>query len=993
MDRIKKLLHKEIVRYIVAGACTTAVNLISFFILRLVTDLSRSAVSTIAISLSILFAFFVNKFFVFISEKKSIWVILSEFCSFVGMRLFAMLVEIVGTNLLCDSFRYNEFVSKMLIQVVVMVINYIFSKCFIFKEKKETVSIKKFTKENYVLILSFVIPAIFLLGVWIAEKIGPFGGNSLTMVDSLHQYLPFFSDYYDKLTNEGSLFYTWNIGLGSNFLAIIAYYMACPLNFIVVIFGKSHIYIAMCLLISIKIALSGLTFASYAANKIKDKHSLCIIIFSVAYALSNYVIGYSWNLMWMDCIMILPLIMKGYDKLVEEGDIKLYTLSLFYGLLCNYYICFMICIFLVLQFFLTNHHGIKKFFINGLKFAGASILAAAMSSFILIPAYLGLNTTASAERVFPEASWYGSIWDMIKQMFYLTSPIKSQQFDGGVNLYCGSICMILIFMYLFNTKIKLWDKIRNVLLIVFLMASFNNQLLNYIWHGFHDQYGIPNRFSFLFIFVLLALSCETLHKIDKIELPGILFSIAMGFGFIIICSRNFSLENHAMLYTEIFLAIYAVAFIALKLTKGIAVKIITVILVGVCLTETVLNGIHGYDSNGYVDISQYFGEEEALFEAIDSLDVKDKEYRMEFANTTVVDESIYYNIKSVSLFGSTVSADLVNAMHGLGFYTGANEFLFDGANPVSMAALDIRYLFRRQDEYNPYDLDLIGTVEGIDIYQNRYALSTGYMVKEELLDWDKSGNNMFDSVNKFVEKATGIAGVFSQLYPEVVPVSSSCEVTHDGSLSEWYSYKKTESGICNFKLDFTITEERNDIYIIANSSGINKVRIYINDVEENYDRLQNQTYHVGHLVQGDKVTVEYCFRDTQAESGTARLAVATFNWNAFEQAYKILSEKQMNTSVFEDGYVKGTINLEEAGLMFTSIPYDKGWTVFVDGKETDIKTVANAFIAVPLEAGSHTIEFEYFPPGLKIGILITVLGWIVMALLMVLKGKKTKAIV
>ncbi len=989
MDKMKQLLQKEIIRYTVAGACTTAVNFISFFILRLITDLPRSVVSVISISLAIIFAFFANKFLVFISEKKSIWILVREFCSFVGMRLFAMFVEVIGTNLLCDSFKYNELVSKILIQIVVLVLNYIFSKCFVFKENK--VSIKELVKENYVIILSFLIPLVFLLGVWIAEGIGPFGGHSLTMVDSLHQYLPFFSDYYDKLVNEGSLFYTWNIGLGSNLLAIIAYYVACPLNFFVILFDRSHIYIAMCLLIGIKIALSGFTFASYAAYKCKNKHNVYIIIFASAYALCNYVIGYSWNVMWMDCFMILPLIMKGYDKLIEEEDAKLYIFSLFYGLMCNYYICFMICIFLVLQFFLTNHHKVKKFFTDGLRFAGSSILAAAMSAFILIPAYLGLNTTASAKRVFPEAEWYGSIWDMIKQMFYLTKPIKSQQFDGGVNLYCGSICMILLFVYLLHTKIKLMDKIRNVLLLVFLMASFNNELLNYIWHGFHNQYGIPNRFSFLFIFVLLALSFEALSKLDKMELPGILFSVAMGFLFIIVCNKHFRLENHAMLYTEIFLAVYAAAFIAIKLTKGVGKKVVAIILVCVCLTETIINGAKGYDSNGYVNIEQYFGDEKSLEAAIESLDCRDKEYRMEFVNTTVVDEPVYYNIKSVGLFGSTVSNDLVSAMHGLGFYTGANEFLFDGANPVSMSVLGVRYLFRRDAEYNPYDLELIGTVSGIDIYQNKYALSTGFMVKDTLLDWDESYGNMFDSVNAFTEKASGIAGVFSQLYPDVAAAANGYEVTHDSNLSERYSYSRTKDDAGSPKLSFEITEEKDDIYIIANSNGINKIRIYINDVEENYERLQNQTYHVGHVVKGDKITVEYCFRDKPPKSGTLKLNVASFNQAAFEKAYEILSANQMSIKTFEDGYVKGKINIEEDGMMFTSIPYDAGWTVFVDGEETDIRTVAGAFIVVPLKAGSHTIVFDYYPPGLKVGFLITIIGWLIMAILMTLSGKRKRS--
>ena len=313
MDTIKKLLKKEIVRYVIAGGATTVVNIVSFYLLRMFTGLSRSGANVIAISLAILFAFFANKFFVFTESSKKDAVTLSrEFISFVGTRLLAMLVEVVGTNLLCDSFRCNEFLSKIIIQFFVVVINYVFGKCFVFKKKK--LSIRLFMKKNYIILLAGLLPACFLLGVWIAEKIGPFGGNSLTMVDSLHQYLPFFSDYYDKLQNEGSLFYTWDIGLGSNMLSIIAYYIACPINFLVVLFKQEHIYIAMSLFIGIKIILSGMSFAYYMREKCEEqgKYQAVILIFSTAYALSNYIIGYSWNLMWMDCILILPLIMAGF---------------------------------------------------------------------------------------------------------------------------------------------------------------------------------------------------------------------------------------------------------------------------------------------------------------------------------------------------------------------------------------------------------------------------------------------------------------------------------------------------------------------------------------------------------------------------------------------------------------------------------------------------------------------------------------------------------
>lgn len=990
VDKIKKLMEKEMVRYVIAGGLTTAVNLVSFFVLRLLTSLTRSEANVVAIMLAIIFAFFANGFYVFRSEqRKTVSQIVREFVSFVGMRLFAMLVEVVGTNLLCDSFRYNEFVSKIIIQVVVLVINYIFSKCFVFKKDKKP--IRQVIADNYIMLICFIIPAVFMAVLWVVAEIGPFGGHSLTMVDSLHQYLPFFSDYHDKLTNEGSLFYTWDIGMGSNLLDIIAYYMACPLNFIIVLFDREHLYIAMCLLISVKVALSGLTMASYLGHKCGDKNNLFIIPFALAYALSNYVIGYSWNLMWMDCILILPLVMQGFEQMTEDGsNYKLYTLSLFYGLLCNYYICFMICVFLVIQFILTNHKNIYKLAEDTLRFAGTSVLAAAMASFLLIPAYIGINTTASATRVFPKSDWYGSIWDMIKQMFIFTEPIKSQSFDGGVNLYCGTFAILLIGIYIFNTKIRWYDKLRNVIILVFLMASFNNTLLNYIWHGFHDQYGIPNRFSFLFIFVLLTMGYEAVVNTDRSQIIGVVIGVIAAFGFLMYADKNIQLEKTVATATWALFAVYSAALIAMSLVKGKGRFVVSVVLAILCMTEIVYSAAKGYESNGTVNIPDYYGGEKSLQAAIDSVKHKGFHYRTELNGTKVVDESTYYNMQGVSLFGSTVSSDLVNAMHGLGFYTGANEFLFDGANPVSSSVLGIRYVFRRQDEYMSYDMNYVDTVDGVDVYQNDKALRPGFMVNDELKSWTSEASNMFDSINNFVEKSTGIAGVFSQIYPEVTGSSHDITITHNDPFSEYYALSDIKSGIYSFELTFDITDEQDDLYIIANCNGITKIRIYVDGVEQNYERLQYQTYHVGHLAKGANVSVEYCFSAGVPDNTSARLTLATLNPEAYKQAYLRWSDEQMKINTFEDGYVKGHISPKTPGLMFTSIPYDSGWTAYVDGRKAEVQTVAGAFVALDLDAGDHVIELKYFPRGLKAGIVLTLTGWLILALLMNAKAIREK---
>ena len=201
-------------RYLIAGGCTTAVNLVTFFLLRVITPISRNTCNAIAIAMAIAFAYFANKFFVFQSKKKGFYATLVESVQFVGARLVSMVVEILGLAILCDTFRIHELASKLLVQVIVLVLNYVFSKLIVFKEKKP---FHENMQDNWCYYLSFAIVAVVMLVVCIAEKIAPFGENSLTLVDSVHQYLPFFSELRDKLLHERSLLYTWNVALGLEF--------------------------------------------------------------------------------------------------------------------------------------------------------------------------------------------------------------------------------------------------------------------------------------------------------------------------------------------------------------------------------------------------------------------------------------------------------------------------------------------------------------------------------------------------------------------------------------------------------------------------------------------------------------------------------------------------------------------------------------------------------------------------------------------------------
>ena len=159
----------------------------------------------------------------------------------------------------------------------------------------------------------------------------PFGDHGVLIIDSLHQYLPFFTEFHEKLVNNESFLYSMGGGLGINFWATIAYYLASPMNFLLVLFPKRNMMDVMALFIVLKLGLCGCTFSWYLAYKEKGK-SYFPVLFGTMYALSSFMIGYYFNLMWFDSIAMLPLVMLGIERIVKGGNGKMFCVSLFYAL-------------------------------------------------------------------------------------------------------------------------------------------------------------------------------------------------------------------------------------------------------------------------------------------------------------------------------------------------------------------------------------------------------------------------------------------------------------------------------------------------------------------------------------------------------------------------------------------------------------------------------------------------------------------------------------
>ena len=207
---------------------------------------------------------------------------------------------------------------------------------------------KKF-RWNYTA-LAFAIPCVGMLFVMLISKYEPFGKYSMLYSDMYHQYYPFFVAFRRAIRSGSGLLYTWSVGMGMDYLGLISYYLASPLNLLSVLVPEVWLLEFFSLLVPVKLGFAGMFFAIFL-KKLFGKNDASIAVFGGFYGLCAWALGYQWNVMWLDTFALLPLVALGTVCLLKEKKFFLYTVTLFLSVYSNYYIGFFTCIFVFLLFF------------------------------------------------------------------------------------------------------------------------------------------------------------------------------------------------------------------------------------------------------------------------------------------------------------------------------------------------------------------------------------------------------------------------------------------------------------------------------------------------------------------------------------------------------------------------------------------------------------------------------------------------------------------
>ena len=877
-------------------------------------------------------------------------------------------------------------------------------------------------KKNKYSLIAALCTAVIILGVYLANVVYPIGINSVLCVDLYHQYAPLYSELWDRLMEGGSFLYSWNSGGGMAWLGNFFNYLSSPFSFLVCLFPKENILEAIALIILLKCSFASFTFSAFIKTKTENK-SYFISAFGVLYSCSGWFMAYYWDLMWLDAFYLLPLVAYSIEKLIDSKRSALYIITLALTFITNYYMAYMVCIFAVVYFiyyYFSNYDFKNSFsksaklteikdnhFINrGFNFAFSSVGGVLLSAFAILPVFFILRSSSATGDKFPDEFITSfNIFDFIVQHFTAIEPTVHYVGEDVYlpNVSCGVLSLMLLPLFYLIKSISKKEKFFSTALLVFIAAGFYINYIDFVWNGFHFPNDLPFRYSYMYSFVLLIIAFKTLEHIKEVPVKYIKYTAAAFIVFLLLAqkmeSKNF--DEMAFWVNLAFVIIYYFILLLLNNEKYPQRTAILLALLLVCTEYTIGNSKKYMIDTPREDYTYDYASLKEIQDVLDENEGNDY-YRMELLKVRPQMSPSWYGYKGVNFFTSMANENnaIMNSLLGMKS-NGINSAVYYGQTPVYDAFFGIKYVLESSLDYR-YELPKTYyerlNINSIDFYthKNLYPLDLGFAVDEKMIDCNFNSINPFKNQAMLFESATGVKNVFN--YAKIVSVETENLKTDKrtlakGELTEISTVLPAESTL-TIELK---AKQAGDFYACVCAENLER-HIEYTVGEQNISHnivYGNQIVYVGSVDKGEKITVKITIpyvEDEDLPEDEIFVTGAVVDHDAFEKGYNKLKKSQFEITTFEEDYFSGTINMPENSVLYTSVPYDKGWSVMVDGEKANDKIVviADNLMGVYLDEGEHTVEFTYSAPGLKDGIIISSATAIILALAFVLKRKKRK---
>lgn len=803
-----------------------------------------------------------------------------------------------------------------------------------------------------------------MIGVYLSQGIYWNSDNSPLLGDGFHQYVIFDIALRNILHGNGSLFYTFTSGLGLNFYALSSYYLGSFLSPLVYFFDLTNMPDAVYLTTLLKFGLIGLS-TFFSLNRLfKDIPKSLKLALSTSYALMSFSVSQLEIKTWLDVFILIPLIITGLHLLITEQKFLLYFTSLSILFIQNYYFGYMTAFFLIFWYLCQISWDFKTRKSSVLDFVVTSFLAGMASLIMTLPTLFDLQThgekLTEVTKFQTESSWY---LDLFAKQFI--GSFDTTKYGAIPMIFVGLLPFILTILFFTLKSIKFHVKLIYAIFFTFLIASFYIEALDLFWQGMHTPNMFLHRYAWIFSTLLIYTAAEVLNRLIEIKIWNFLvslFLVVTGFLATIYLKSHYSfLTDLNILLTFEFLVVYSLLLLAV-IKKFISVNLFAILSSLFIMVEMSLNASSQIDGIakewGFASRSAYSRDIPAM-ESFSTY-IEDPFTRTEKLQTQTGNDSMKFNYNGISQFSSVRNRSTSSTLDKLGFKSSGTNLNLRYANNSILADSLFGIQYNISDSpIDKYGFKDIYQKDNLTLYKNQYSLPIAF-ASQSVYNDVKFTEHTLDNQASFLNQLADVNfDYFSPIpYEKTENTDDLISVTSSSNEDAAIQYQIEVPENSQVYLSFTNLHFSNDKQ--------KKVDILVNGEKKTFttDNVFS-FFNLGYTKEKKTFNIHVSFpgnSQVSFESPTFyRLDTKTFT-----EAIQKIKEQPVTVSTSKNK-VFTTYDVQQDTSIFFTIPYDKGWSAYQDGKKIEMKQAQTGFMKVDVPKGKGTITLSFIPNGFITG--------------------------
>ena len=803
-----------------------------------------------------------------------------------------------------------------------------------------------------------------MIGVYLSQGIYWNSDTSPLLGDGFHQYVIFDVTLRNILHGNGSLFYTFTSSLGLNFYALSSYYLGSFLSPLVYFFNLSNMPDAVYLTTLLKFGLIGLS-TYFSLNKLFQSIPKSLkLALSTSYALMSFSVSQLEIKTWLDVFILIPLIITGLHILITQKKRLLYFTSLSILFIQNYYFGYMTALFLIFWYLCQISWDFKNRKSSFLDFIVTSFLAGMASLIMTLPTLFDLQThgekLTAITKLKTDSSWYLDIFAK-----HFIGSFDTTKYGSIPMIFVGLLPFILTILFFTLKSIKFHVKLIYAIFFTFLIASFYIEVLDLFWQGMHTPNMFLHRYAWIFSTLLIYTAAEVLNRLKEIKIWNFLvslFLIVTGFLATIYLKSHYSfLTDLNILLTFEFLVVYSLLLLAV-IKKFISVNLFAILISLFIMVEMSLNASSQMDGIakewGFASRSAYNRDIPAM-ESFSTY-IGNQFTRTEKLETQTGNDSMKFNYNGISQFSSVRNRSASSTLDKLGFKSSGTNLNLRYANNSILADSLFGIQYNISDSpIDKYGFKDIYQKDNLTLYENQYSLPIAF-ASQSVYNDVKFNEHTLDNQASFLNQLADVN--FDYFSP--IPYEKT-ENTDD--LISVTSYSNEDAAI-QYQIE---VPENSQVYL----SFINLH--FSNDKQKKVDILVNgekktfttdnvfSFFNLGYTKEKKTFNINVSF----PENSQVSFESPTFyrlDTQTLTEAIQKIKEQPVTVSTSKNK-VFATYDVQQDTSIFFTIPYDKGWSAYQDGKKIEIKQAQTGFMKVDIPKGKGTITLSFIPNGFITG--------------------------